>query len=114
MSFFKSLILAIIATLLLTYVLGASFLQWFDAHLYLDDHHVEPFYAISVSALVAVVLVLIALAIVLSVFGSVIFIGLLIACSIATALLGIFWPVLVMALIIYWLFKDEKARTYSD
>ncbi len=36
MTFFKSLLLAIFATLFLTYVLGASFLELFDIHVYMD------------------------------------------------------------------------------
>ena len=75
MSFFKSLMLAIIATIFLTYVLGASALELFDLDVYMNDSLVEPAKAISISALVVVVLMLIAVAIILSVFGSVIFIG---------------------------------------
>ena len=107
MSFFKSLILAIFATLFLTYVLGTSFLELLDINVYMDGELIEPLKAIGVSAVATVILVLIALAIVLSVFGSLIFVGLLIVGSVAMIAIGVFWPVLLIAAVI-WLVTRNK------
>ena len=107
MTFFKSLLLAIFATLFLTYVLGVSFLELFDINVYMDGELIEPLKAIGVSAVATVLLVLIALAIILSVFGSLIFIGLLIAGSLVMVAVGVFWPVLLIAVII-WLVTRNK------
>ncbi len=109
MSFFKSLLLAIFATLFLTYVLGVSFLELLDINVYMDGELIEPLKAIGVSAVATVLLVLIALAIVLSVFGSLIFIGLLIAGSLAMVAIGVFWPVFLIAGVI-WLVTRNKNR----
>jgi len=107
MSFFKSLILAILATLFLTYVLGSSVMEILDINVYVGDSLVEPIKAISISALVIVFLMLVAVAIVVSVFGGIIFVGLLVAGSIALIAIGVFWPVLLIAVVI-WLFARDK------
>ncbi len=113
MTFFKSLLLAISATLFLTYALGVSFLELLDINVYMDGELIEPLKAIGVSAVATVILVLIALAIVLSVFGSFIFIGLLIMGSVAMVAIGVFWPVLLAAVAI-WLVTRNKPSTKKE
>ncbi len=113
MTFFKSLLLAISATLFLTYALGVSFLELLDINVYMDGELIEPLKAIGVSAVATVILVLIALAIVLSVFGSFIFIGLLIMGSVAMVAIGVFWPVLLAAVAI-WLVTRHKPSTKKE
>jgi len=108
MSFFKSLVLAIFATLFLTYVLGISLIEMLNIDVYMDNELMEPLKAIGVSALVTVFLVLAALAIVLSVFGSVIFITLLVFGGIAMVMVGVFWPVLLIAAVIWLLAGNNK------
>ncbi len=110
MTFFKSLLLAIFATLFLTYVLGVSFLELLDVNVYMGEELIEPIKAISVSALVVVLLVVVALAIVLSVFGSLIFIAMIVMGSLAMVAVGVFWPVLLIAVVI-WLITREKQQT---
>jgi len=109
MSFFKSLLLAIFATFFLTYVLGISLLEMFDINITMNNELIEPLKAISVSALVVVVLVLVALAIVMSVFGSIIFIVMLVLGSLAMVAVGVFWPVFLIAAII-WLVSSKKEK----
>lgn len=113
MSFFKSLILAILATLFLTYVFGVGMLELMDMHVMIDGEIIEPLKAIGVSALVVVILVLVALAIVLSVFGSLIFIGLLLFGSIAMVTVGVFWPILLMAVVIWLFSRNKQPRQYA-
>ncbi|HBY87993.1 MAG TPA: hypothetical protein DEO86_19230 [Colwellia sp.] len=113
MSFFKSLILAILATIFLTYVFGVGMLELMDLHVMLDGEVVEPLKAIGVSALVVVVLVVAALGIVLSVFGGMIFIGLVIFGSIAMVTVGIFWPILLMAVVIWLFTRNNSSRNKS-
>ncbi|MBL4909880.1 MAG: hypothetical protein JKX78_07650 [Alteromonadaceae bacterium] len=107
MSFFKSLLLAIFITLFLTYVLGSSMVEMFDINIYMGDSLIEPLKAISISALVILLLVLVAVAIVMSVFGGIIFVSLLVLGSLAMVAIGVFWPVLLIALVI-WLFARDK------
>ena len=113
MSFFKSLILAILASIFLTYVLGASFLSLFDVNVMVDGEFIEPLKAISASALVTVVLVLVALAIVLSVFGSIIFVTMMVLGCIAMVAVGIFWPILLAALVIWLICRDKQHQHYA-
>jgi hypothetical protein len=108
MSFFKSVILAIIATLFLTYVLGISFIEMFNVDLYVGEEPIEPLKAISVSALIMVVLVVVAFAIVMSVFGSLIFICMMIFGSLAMVMIGVIWPVIFIAFIIWLMARDKK------
>lgn len=110
MTFFKSLLLAIFATLFLTYALGVGFLELLDINVYMDGELIEPLKAIGVSAVATVILVLAALAIVLSVFGSFVFISLLVVGAVVMAVVGVFWPVLLIAIVI-WLITREKAST---
>lgn len=109
MTFFKSLLLALFATLFLTYVFGIGFLEMLDITVYMNGEVIEPLKAIGVSAVVTVILVLIALAIILSVFGSLIFVGLLVIGSVFMVTIGIFWPVFLIAVII-WLVTRNKAE----
>lgn len=110
MSFIKSLILAIFATLFLTYVFGISIMEMLNVDVYVDDKLMEPLKAISISALVTVTLVVAALAIVLSVFGSIIFIMLLIFGGLALVMIGIFWPILLIAAVIWLLTRNGQSK----
>jgi hypothetical protein len=108
MSFFKSLTLAIFATLFLTYALGISFIEMFNVDLHVSDELIDPLKAISVSAIIMVILVMVAFAIVMSVFGSLIFIGMMIFGAVALVMIGIFWPVIFIAIVIWLMAGDKK------
>jgi hypothetical protein len=108
MSFFKSLTLAVFATLFLTYALGISFIEMFNVDLHVDDELIDPLKAISVSAIIMVILVMVAFAIVMSVFGSLIFIGMMIFGAAAFVMIGIFWPVIFIAVVIWLMAGDKK------
>jgi hypothetical protein len=113
MSFFKSLMLAILATFFLTYVFGTSFLQLLDINITMDGELLEPVKAISVSALVMVVLIVVALGIVLSVFGGLIFIVAMVLGTIAMVAIGVFWPVILVALAIWLVSSDSPKKRYA-
>ncbi len=113
MSFLKSLTLAILATVFLTYVFGVGMLELMDMHVVVDGEIMEPLKAIGVSALVVLTLVIIALAIVLSVFGSLIFIGLILFGSIAMVTLGVFWPIVLIAMVIWLLSRNGATKQYA-
>jgi hypothetical protein len=100
--------LAIFATLFLTYVLGISFIEMFNVDLYIGEELIEPLKAISVSALIMVLLVLVAFAIVMSVFGSLIFIAMMIFGALAMVMIGVFWPVIFIAFVIWLMVRDKK------
>lgn len=108
MTFVKSLMLALFATLFLTYVLGVSVIEMLNVDVYVDNELMAPLKAIGVSALVAVLLVLVALAIVFSVFGSVIFITLLVLGGIVMVMVGVFWPILLIAVLIWLVTRNNR------
>jgi hypothetical protein len=100
--------LAILATLFLTYVLGISFIEMFNVDLYVGEELIEPLKAISVSAIIMVIFVIMAFAIVLSVFGSLIFIGMMVFGALAMVMIGVFWPVIFIAFVIWLMVRDKK------
>ena len=110
MSFLKSLTLAIIATVFLTYVLGSSLIEMLDVDVYMGDELIEPLKAISVAALLVCLLVGAGLAIVLSVFGSMIFIGLLCIGAMVMLVVGVFWPLLLIAFAIWLIARDSSPK----
>ncbi len=112
MTFFKSLFLAIFATMFLTYVLGVSLIESLDVDIYMGERLIEPLKAISISALVVVLLVLVALAIAMSVFGSLIFVAMLLLGGGAMLLVGVFWPILLVAIVIWLVARDNKTVQY--
>ena len=115
MSFFKSLVLAIVATLFLTYVLGTSLLDLFDVDVYMGDELIEPLKAISFAALAAVVLVIVAMAIVLDrIWLDTICRLLLVVGALGLAAIGVFWPVLAVAFIIRLVMRDDKRSVHSQ
>jgi hypothetical protein len=113
MSFFKSLLLAILASIFLTYVLGSSFLALFDVGVMVDGELIEPLKAISISALITVVLVVVSLAIVLSVFGSLIFAAMIILGCAAMVAIGVFWPIFLAALAIWLISRGKSNKQYA-
>lgn len=112
MSFFKSLFLAIFATMFLTYVLGTSLIELLDVDIYIGEQLIEPLKAISISALVVVLLVLVALAIAMSVFGSLIFVAILLLGGGAMLLIGVFWPIILIAMVIWLVTRDKRTAQY--
>jgi uncharacterized protein YqhQ len=115
MSFFKALILAVMATLFLTYFFGVSVMEWLNIDLDLNaneaqhQHVIEPLKKISVSAIIAVSLLLLALFVLLSVFGTIMFITVIVVGAFAMLMIGIFWPVLLIAIVI-WLITKQSTR----
>lgn len=110
MSFLKSLTLAILATIFLTYVFGVGLLELMNVNVMIDGETIEPLKAIGVSALIVVILVVVSLAIMLSVFGSLIFIALMLLGSIAMLTLGVFWPIILIAIAIWLLSRTKQQK----
>jgi len=112
MSFIKSLILAIAATFLLTYFLGASFLEMLGIEVANDisfKHELtESFKAISLSALAAIVIFAVAVTLFLGVFGTVILVAMLVIGAVLMFMLGAFWPICLLALVIWLMTRDSK------
>ncbi|MEI6894259.1 MAG: hypothetical protein V5789_06430 [Colwellia sp.] len=113
MSFLKSFSLAILATFFLTYVFGMTLFELTNVHVMMDGEAIEPIKVIGISALVVVLLLVITLTLVLSVFGGLMFIALISLGCIAMLFLGVFWPILLIAIVIWVLSRNKKTREYA-
>lgn len=109
MSFIKALLLAIVATLLLTYLLGASVLSLFDIEPQSYNHYIDSISALSFSALAALIVIFITAMVLFSVFSGLFILVCIVLASIATLAVGVFWPVILLCGIIYWLTKDNHS-----
>ena len=113
MSFLKSLLIAVFMTLLLTYFFGISLLEWLNIDVDINDelfqNTIEPLKKISISALVVVALILIAAFIVFSVFGALIAIAFLSLGAIFIFLIGAFWPVVLIGIVIWYLGRAQRS-----
>ena len=112
MSFIKACFLAILATVFLTYVLGVTVTELLDINIYMGEQLLEPLKVVSVSALVAVLLVVAAIAIVVSVFGSIVFVVLLVFGGLALFFIGLFWPILLVIGLIWLVVRDKPVPQY--
>ena len=113
MSFFKSFLLAILATVFLTYVFGTSMVEIMNLHVMIDGEALAPLTAIGFSALVVAIMVVVALTIVLSMFGGLIFLALLVVGGIGMAFIGVFWPVLLIAVVIWLFSRNNQVREFA-
>lgn len=114
MSFLKSLLLAILATLFLTFVFGSSLLGLFDVNVTMNGEVVKPLQTIALSTLIGVTLVVVAIAIALCVFGSLLFVTLIGIGCVAMLTVGVFWPILLMAIVIWLLSRNTKPATRAE
>ncbi|QBY03830.1 hypothetical protein E2K93_05295 [Thalassotalea sp. HSM 43] len=108
MSFLKALLLAIVATLVITWALGVSLIELFNVSLYVEQQQIESWTAVSVAALIAVIVAIVTAAILVSVFGFVIFVLLSLFVALAALGIGLFWPVLLVALAIHLLTRERN------
>lgn len=127
MSFLKSLLLAIIAIFILSYVFGLfSFASHsFDnnaaalthMHVVFNGEVLEPIKALGLSAVFVVLLFMLALVAVFSVFGGLFFIALFILGCVVMFTLSTFWPILMIAFAIWGIsklvFKDKSTDHYA-
>ena len=84
-------------------------IEMMNLHVMIDGEAVAPLTAIGFSALVVAIMVVIALTITLSMFGGFIFLTLLALGGVGMVFIGVFWPVLLMAVVI-WLFSRNSNK----
>jgi len=113
MTFFKSLLFAIVATIFLTYLFETSIAELLDADLYINDKLIEPIKDVGVSAFVMALIVIFTLVIALSVFGSLIFVGMIGVGAVVLSLVGVFWPIVLAAFIIWLVTKNSSSNHNS-
>ncbi|TLU64343.1 hypothetical protein FE810_12140 [Thalassotalea litorea] len=110
MSFTKSLFLAIIATLLLTYLFGNTMFAWLGMDIVIDDQAVEPIEAIAIAALIGVIFFIVGLTLFISVFGTLILVLLAALTGLAVVGLSVFWPILLFGFVIWLLCREPTTE----
>lgn len=117
MSFLKALILAIIATLLLTYFLGASFLELLGIdvanNINVNNELMASFKTISFSALAAILAIVVIVTVLLGVFGIVFCIAMFVVGAVFAVMLGAFWPLCLLVFVIWAITRESKSDVCS-
>jgi len=109
---FKNLAIAALLAIILTYSMGNIAHEWFDLHLVIDDHMLNPFGSFVVATLVCIVLTVVGFCLALSVFGVLVFVAAVVFVGILVAGIGAFWPILLIGAVIYYLLKEKQRPQY--
>lgn len=112
MSFLKALIIAILVTVLITYFLGASILDFIGYHAVDHKSWLESIKTINLSALATLAIIVLVSFVLLTVFGTVVLFVALCFGAILLIVLGAFWPFILIACVLYFLCRDKKGDDY--
>jgi hypothetical protein len=93
-------------------MLGKGVFDLSNAQVMINHHHLEPLSTVILSVLAAMVIIIAGLAFIMSFIGGLLFLTLLVCCSIFLWLLGVFWPIVLVALVI-WLCSPKKTVHYN-
>ncbi len=109
----KNFLIAVIIAITLAYCLGDVANDWWGINIVFADELLSPFESALAVAAIGVVFVVIGFIIAVSVIGAIV-IGLG-AAAIALVAMGVgaFWPVLLIAAIIYFLCRDNTRHAIS-
>jgi hypothetical protein len=107
---FKNLILAILIAIVLTMCVGSIATQWLDLRIQIDQHWMEPFMTILFITVVVAILVVVGFAVALSVFGALLFAVCAGLIGLFVAGIGVFWPIILLVIVIYYLVKDKSVK----
>ena len=107
---FRYLVLAILIAIVLCVCLGTVATEWFDVRVQIDQHWGDPFMTMLLLTIVVAVLVIVGFAVALSVFGALLFAMCAGLIGLFVAGISVFWPVLLFAIIVYYLVRDKDRR----
>ena len=110
MSFIKSLLIAVLATVLITYFLGTTLLELLGIQLEQFETWRVSMEAINMSALGGIAIALVIALVLFTVFGVFILVFTLILSCIAFAIVGAFWPMIIVAMLIYFICRNKTPR----
>ncbi|MEP1552502.1 MAG: hypothetical protein ABJJ44_06610 [Paraglaciecola sp.] len=108
----KNLFLAVLIAGVLTYCFGHVVTEWFDLHLVLSDYEVEPFTSIIAATAIVALLVFIGFIVAFSVIAAMVLIFVACAIGLFVAGLGMFWPVILISIVIYLLVREKPSPAY--
>ena len=109
---FRNIILAVLIAIVLTYSLGHLATQWLDVHLSFADHDFEPTTSILALTGVVAILVIVGFIIAFSIFAAIAFTLVIVSICLFVAGLSVFWPAILITLVIFLLVKDKLTPAY--
>ncbi|MGJ8691601.1 MAG: hypothetical protein ACSHW0_03900 [Thalassotalea sp.] len=110
MSFIKSLFIAIVITLILTYAIGAGALDFVGVDFSWNDSTEVALENLNHSGLVTMVGIFGLVFVLLLSFGVMILVVGIILMVMLLALIGVFWPIILAVLVLYLLVKPENNK----
>jgi hypothetical protein len=109
---FKSIILTVLITVLLTCSLGYLATEWLDLHISLTGHGDESIPMILVFTGMVTFIVVVGLIITFSIFVMIVFTLLATCIGLFFAGLSVFWPVILPGVVIFLLIRDKQTTAY--
>lgn len=108
----RNLILAILIAIVLTSSFGHLATQWFDWNMSFADQDLDPLVGILVVTGVVVLLVVVGFIVAVSLFAAIL-LGIFAVCvGFFIAGLSVFWPAILVAVVIYLLVRDRRTLAY--
>lgn len=104
----KNLLIAILLAILITYSLGHLADNWLDLSIRMDDELLSPLEAITGITIVGVVLAIVGFVVAVSVLGAVFFAFFAVFVGLLVVGVSVFWPMILVCLIVVWLVKDKQ------
>lgn len=103
----KNLLIAILIAILISYSFGHLVDAWFDLSIRMDDELLSPLEAITGITVIGVILAVIGFVVAISVLGAVFFSVFVVLAGLFMVGLSVFWPMILVLLIVVWLVKDR-------
>lgn len=107
MNFIKSIFLAIVITVCLTYIFDVNNLALTDAKFTMNGEALHPLMAFGAFSLFALFATCLAIAVLFSLFGGFLVISLFVIACITFLSIKVFWPIMLIALAL-WVFSRPK------
>ena len=108
----KNFVIAVLIAILITYTCGHIVDEWFDISIRMDDELLSPFAAMAGLTLAGIILVVIGFVIAFSLFGVLFFVAAAVFFGLLIAGLSVFWPMILLLVVVLWLAKDKKPAHY--
>ncbi len=109
---FKNMSLAVLIAIVLTYSLGHLATQWLDLHISFAKHDFEPVASILVLTGIVAIMVAMGFIVAFSIFAAIAFVLVTLCIGLFVAGLSVFWPIILVTLVIFLLVRDKQTVVY--
>lgn len=104
----KNLVIAVLLAILIVYSLGCIADSLMGLNIHFDSDLMSPLLSVVVAACIGVMLVLLGFVIAVSIFGVLAFVVGTVFVGVLIAGISVFWPAILLLLIVFWLVRDKK------